>query len=260
MKNRIAKIFLFTVVGLFLCAAIISCKNFMNAGQIKAEIEEAIEIANSNPVTIYITADEGSGSVVPEQIVKKKKESFEIKFTPQTNWKFLNWEVIDKTTGEAVTDAVAFADATKTETKAILLKPNANYQIHAKCVLLPAIVSVSPSNLQSCPVNTQVYITFNMPMEDPAIKPGDSIFKYDAEYDAGNVSIYCGGDNMKDYFDEPSFYDSEKKVLVITPRTELLKYLIEEVIKARIAEARLKKGYEVKGDGSVIRYVSKNTK
>ena len=36
--------------------------------------------------------------------------------------------------------------------------------------------------------------------------------------------------------------------------------LIEEVIKARIAEARLKKGYEVKGDGSVIRYASKNTK
>ena len=36
--------------------------------------------------------------------------------------------------------------------------------------------------------------------------------------------------------------------------------LIEELIKARIAEARLKKGYEVKGDGSVLRYVSKNTK
>ncbi|MFV0637235.1 hypothetical protein [Mitsuokella sp. WILCCON 0060] len=36
--------------------------------------------------------------------------------------------------------------------------------------------------------------------------------------------------------------------------------LIQELIKARIAEARLKKGYEVKGDGSVIRYSSKNTK
>ena len=36
--------------------------------------------------------------------------------------------------------------------------------------------------------------------------------------------------------------------------------LVEELIKARIAEARLKKGYEVKGDGSIIRYVSKNTK
>ena len=36
--------------------------------------------------------------------------------------------------------------------------------------------------------------------------------------------------------------------------------LILEVVKARIAEARLKKGYEVKGDGSVILYGNKNTK
>ena len=36
--------------------------------------------------------------------------------------------------------------------------------------------------------------------------------------------------------------------------------LIQELLKARIAEARLKKGYEVKGDGSVIHYVSKNTR
>ena len=36
--------------------------------------------------------------------------------------------------------------------------------------------------------------------------------------------------------------------------------LIKELIKARINEARLKKSYEVKGDGSVIRYNNKNTK
>lgn len=36
--------------------------------------------------------------------------------------------------------------------------------------------------------------------------------------------------------------------------------LIQELVKARITEARLKKGYEVKGDGSVILYGSKNTK
>lgn len=36
--------------------------------------------------------------------------------------------------------------------------------------------------------------------------------------------------------------------------------LIQELVKARIAEARLKKGYEVKGDGSVIRYSNKNIK
>lgn len=36
--------------------------------------------------------------------------------------------------------------------------------------------------------------------------------------------------------------------------------LIQELIKAKITEARLKKGYEVKGDGTVILYASKITK
>lgn len=36
--------------------------------------------------------------------------------------------------------------------------------------------------------------------------------------------------------------------------------LIQELMKARITEARLKKGYEVKGDGSVVLYDSGNTK
>ena len=36
--------------------------------------------------------------------------------------------------------------------------------------------------------------------------------------------------------------------------------LIQELVKERITEARLKKGYEVKGDGSVILYDNGNTK
>lgn len=36
--------------------------------------------------------------------------------------------------------------------------------------------------------------------------------------------------------------------------------LIQALIQARITETRLKKGYEVKGDGSVILYGSRNTK
>ena len=36
--------------------------------------------------------------------------------------------------------------------------------------------------------------------------------------------------------------------------------LIQALIQARITEARLKKGYEVKGDGSSIRYNNKNIK
>lgn len=36
--------------------------------------------------------------------------------------------------------------------------------------------------------------------------------------------------------------------------------LINELVMARINEARLKKGYEVKGDGTVIQYDKKNIK
>lgn len=36
--------------------------------------------------------------------------------------------------------------------------------------------------------------------------------------------------------------------------------LIRELVKAQIREARLKKGYEVKGDGSIVRYDNKNTR
>lgn len=36
--------------------------------------------------------------------------------------------------------------------------------------------------------------------------------------------------------------------------------LIQELIRSKITEARLKKGYEVKGDGSVILYDNENTK
>ena len=36
--------------------------------------------------------------------------------------------------------------------------------------------------------------------------------------------------------------------------------LIEQLVEARIREARLKKGYEVKGDGSIILYTSKSTR
>ena len=36
--------------------------------------------------------------------------------------------------------------------------------------------------------------------------------------------------------------------------------LIQELIRAKITEARLKKGYEVKGDGTVILYGSKTAK
>ena len=56
----------------------------------------------------------------------------------------------------------------------------------------------------------------------------------------------------------PSFTDKETGLEDLESMTK--EELIQELIKARITEARLKKGYEVKGDGTVILYDNGNTR
>ena len=87
------------------------------------------------------------------------------------------------------------------------------------------------------------------------------------------ISINCARDYMRLYRDTnhlPPKHNSRKSN--ITPsfskgpanmeefQNMTKEELIQELVKARISEARLKKGYEVKGDGTVILYDSRNTK
>ena len=60
-----------------------------------------------------------------------------------------------------------------------------------------------------------------------------------------------------------SYKPSEKRPDLSDYESMTKKELIVELIKAKVAEARLKKGYEVKGDGPVKEYIlldSSNTK
>ena len=97
--------------------------------------------------------------------------------------------------------------------------------------------------------------------------------KYEASEEYG-ISINCARDYMRLYRDAnhlpPKNVKSPHKSAG-TPKYSEAKnledfeamtkeQLIQELVKAKITEARLKKGYEVKGDGTVILYDSKNTK
>ena len=101
---------------------------------------------------------------------------------------------------------------------------------------------------------------------------------YDGEisrYDAAeqyNISDQTARDYMRMYRDVNQLppKHGKRSIAVLTPskapadiedlESMTKEELIRELIKARITEARLKKGYEVKGDGTVILYGSKNTK
>ena len=72
--------------------------------------------------------------------------------------------------------------------------------------------------------------------------------------DANRLPPKCGQRSIS----APSFKKAPAELDELKAMTK--EELIQELIKAKITEARLKKGYEVKGDGTVILYASKTTK
>ena len=198
-----------------------SCENFLKAQDTAEQIKEAIEIANSNPTTIYIEAEKDSGTVTPSQVRVKKKETFDMKFSPADNWKFIGWGVYDRNTNEPVTDAIKFDDATKLEVKATVLKAVDNLIIRPDCLKLPAIVSATPGDGQASYANTPIKLTFNMQMEEKSVTTEDSLFKYGPQ----NIYISYGSVYMAEYFEEPRF-NSDKTVLTLTPKASKLQNFI----------------------------------
>lgn len=213
--------------GVLICLALTSCENFLNGEDIKDKIVEEIEIANTNPTTFYVEADEGSGTVNPSQLRLKKNETFDVMFRPAESWQFIKWEVVDRETKEPVSDIIKFENETALETKGKLLNPKENLEIHPKAMLLPAVTDVIPSSASSIPSNQPIIITFNMPMEDEGVIPENSIFNF------GNINITDNGNSISQLFQKPVF-DSSKTVLTIRPNASALKNYINEQNKENI--------------------------
>ena len=203
-------ILLFSLLFCGILLTITSCKNFLNAADVAEEIKEAIEIANSNPTTIYIEAPKNSGTLSQTQVKVKRKESFDLKFTPSDTWQFITWEVFDPTTDQIVQDYISFNDETKNEVKVKLLKATDKLIIRPKCFELPAVVSFTPSSSQAAYANEPIVITFNTPLIQ-------DVMKYEEEY----ISIKDNSENVFELFESPSLSD-DGKTLSLYPKGEQL--------------------------------------
>ena len=153
-----------------------SCENFLKAGEIKAEIEESIEIANSKPILYHIIADKDSGTVSPSQATLKKKQSVNLLFTPAEGCTFIRWEVRDRSSGELVPDAIKFDNPKDPETKALIVRPRENLMICPKCTLVPAVIQITPAfESGGCDQDKAIEITFNKAV-NPLTFDFDNIF------------------------------------------------------------------------------------
>ena len=206
--------------GVFICIVTLlltSCENFLKAGEIKAEIEESIEIANSKPILYHIIADKDSGTVSPSQATLKKKQSVNLLFTPAEGCTFIRWEVRDRSSGELVPDAIKFDNPKDPETKALIVRPRENLMICPKCTLVPAVIQITPAfESGGCDQDTAIEIIFN--------KAVDTL-----TFDFDNISITSAEgtelfstDPDYSFFDMPYFSEDNKVLTIPTIKGKFL--------------------------------------
>ena len=251
MKIQFNKFFKTTILGGAICIVVLlfaSCENFLNAHDTAEQIKEAIEIANSNYVTIYIENEKDTGTLNLTQVKVKKKESFKLKFTPSDNWRFIEWEVLNRETGEPVVDCIKFDNAKNLEVKCTLLTSKENLLIYPKCFRLPSVISATPASSETAYANTPIVIKFNMPIEDENILAKDSIINYGYQ----NINIVCELFNMTDYFEAPEL-NTDKTVLTIMPKSSELKNFIQTQKRPFIdLQISFGENFTVKKDGTIL--------
>ena len=236
-----------------------SCENFLKATQIKSEIEEAIEIANSSPVTYYVIADNNSGTVTPTQLRLKKKETFDVMFIPADGYQFVCWEVLDRTTNEPVTDSIKFNEPEKLETKGSVLEAKENLVIHPKCRLVPKVSSITPIfESYGCNQDTTIVVKFNKPM-DPATFG-----------DFSCVTITCSEMPLytstleNAYFQKPDFSPDNTELLIPTVKGKFIlpesstKSLLDINLDIDLSEVKDMDGNSISENVSYTYRINKN--
>lgn len=202
--------------GLALLAGLASCENFLKGADVRKDLEEAIEVANSQAVTFNVVVEKGSGTVNLTQIRGKKKDTFELIFEPADDWKFITWEVTDKETGVVVSDIIKFNPADKPQTKCTIQNAKEGLQIHAKCIQIPTIIDVEPKGTSYA--NAPIVVKFNMPVEAAETGTGETLFNYD------NISIKCENDDLiKGEFCcyEAPVFNEDKTELTFVPKSTI---------------------------------------
>lgn len=222
MKTKLTCIVLLLVTILFT-----SCENFLNAGKVSEDIKSAIDYNNAKSVTVAIECDKNMGTVFPSPSYQAKLGyAFEIQFVPNLQ----NYAIIDPATifeavsrvnnDESRADCVEFKAVEQTyedernglyRVQAKVIKDAADILIRPACYVLPKVAAVTPSFItKGIPVNNNVSVTFNTPMDIQSVKDNLLI----VSTDKSNVDII-----MNDYFEAPLF-DETGTILTLVPKVQ----------------------------------------
>ena len=219
MKKPSSKFLSTLLGGVFLCVIFSACDNFMRAGDIRKEVETAIEYNNALSCTVNFSSldtennDLGSFLTGPQQSIKIGY-SKEIQFKVNTSdYIFETLQAVNINDEKLLPDGyITFTiEESSDESTGLyrisvhLLQKNDNILIRPVCKLRPKVLSVSPAFESSgCDQDTMIKINFNKEMN------------LENFGDFSCISIYSETE-LWDYFDTP-FLSNDKKTLCIQPK------------------------------------------
>lgn len=200
MKNRLFKSFITTILllggGLAALTSFTSCDNFLNASQVKKEIEDAIAYNNAKEITVLIQSQVNTGSTLPSgNHIAKQGYEFEISFLEAQGYSFEKWIAVSKENpDQIVTDGVIFTDAASPKTKVKITNDKIPLQIIPQCTSRIA-VSGEPSpqyNQNGVGWNRSIYVEFTKELSPASFIFAASELPQAAEpvYDSNN-QIYA---------------------------------------------------------------------
>lgn len=108
------KVFFFLSFLISILFGFSSCKNFLNAGVLKEELEAQIKLANAEKVSVRISVDKSEfGKVTPQDdVIFSVEYPVELEFKINSDYVFDSWSVIDRDTRLSVEDVVVFENET----------------------------------------------------------------------------------------------------------------------------------------------------
>lgn len=162
--------------GLFAAAGLTSCDNFLNGGDVKQEIEDAIAYNNAKEITVLIQPEEGTGTTVPAgKYTVKQGYNYEVSFTESAAYSFKKWIAVSKENpSKIITDGVSFTDETSPKTKFKITNDTTDIRLIPQCIERIAVAREPSPGYSSTGVsrNSPIHVDFTK-----ALNPASFIFK-----------------------------------------------------------------------------------
>ena len=235
-RNTVATLF----AGVFFCFTLLSCENFLNAGNVSEEIKDVIAYNNAKNINVSIECKEDMGTIFPQPTFQSKLGySFEIQFIPNTD----NYIIRDPA---AILKAVSRIDKTQSRADCVkfsvleqsfedkksgiyrinvtVVKDADDILIQPDCIELPYVKAVYPSlENGNVAANTVITVDFNMSVEHSNV--------------LDKLMLLLSKDNsdIGSYFETP-YLNESKTQIIIEPKPKALQKYITDVAKAAFVE------------------------